>query len=166
MFTRPKQKGMTVVETVVYIAIIAFLFFMVAETLTTIARTYRATAVTRSLSSSGLNALDRMSRDIRNASSVDQVQSVLDINPGKLVLLNGATVTEFYIDNSMINIRENAVSKGSITLESTTVTNLVFRLITTPKSSAVKIEMTLESGTGANFRTANFYNTVVLRNSY
>lgn len=157
---------MTVVETVVYIAILAFLFFMVAETLTTIARTYRATAVTRSLSSSGLTALDRMSRDIRNASSVDQAQSVLNTNPGKLVLLSGATITEFYVEQGLINIRENGISKGSITLDSATTTNLVFRLITTPKSSAVKVEMTLQSGTGTDFRTANFYNTVVLRNSY
>ena len=153
-------------ETIVYIAILAFLFFMVVETLTTIARTYRATAVTRSLSSSGMNALDRISRDIRNAASVDQVQSVLNINPGKLVLINGATTTEFYVEGGLISIRENGVSKGSVTLDSSTTTNLIFRLVTTPKSSAVKIEMSLQSGDGTSLKAANFYNTVVLRGSY
>lgn len=166
MFKSSKKNGMTVVETLVYIAILAFLFFMVVETLTTIARTYRATAVTRSLSSSGMTALDRISRDIRNATSVDQVRSVLNGNPGKLVLINGATTTEFYVEDGLISIRENGVSKGSLTLGSATTTNLIFRLITTPKSSAVKIEMSLQSGEDASLRVANFYNTVVLRNSY
>ncbi len=153
-------------ETLVYIAILAFLFFMVVETLTTIARTYRATAVTRSLSSSGMTALDRISREIRDAASVDEVQSIFNINPGKLVLIKGATTTEFYVEGGLIRIRENGISKGAITSDSSTTTNLIFRLITTPKSRAVKVEINLESGTSTSLRAANFYNTAVLRGSY
>ena len=166
MSKKQKLSGMTIVETVIYVAIIGFLFFIVTETLTTISRTYRATAVVRSLNSSALTSLDIISREIRNASSVDQAQSILNINPGKLVLIKGATTTEFYLDQGMVNVRENGVLKGPITLGSSSTTNLVFKLALSPKSSAIKIEMTLEGGTSTNFRKANFYNTVILRNSY
>ena len=166
MSKKQKLSGMTIVETVIYVSIIGFLFFIVTETLTTISRTYRATTVVRGLNSSGIVSLDRISREIRNASSVNQTESILNINPGKLVLINGATTTEFYLDQGVVNVRENGVLKGPITLGSSSTTNLVFKLVMTQKSSAVKIEMTLESGTSTNFRKANFYNTVVLRNSY
>ncbi len=157
---------MTAVETIIYISIIALLFFMVTETLTTIARTYRATSISRSLNTSGMTALDRISRDIRNAENVDESQSVLNANPGKLVLLSGATTTEFYVEGGLISVRENGLFKGPIMSEKVTTTSLIFRLITTPKSKAVKIEMVLEGGSGSEARRANFYNTLVLRNSY
>jgi type II secretory pathway pseudopilin PulG len=161
-----KKRGMTLVETVVYVAIVAIIFTVVVQTLTTIVKTYRVTLVARSLSVSGMTALERMTRDIRNAAHVDVLNSVLGSNPGKLVLVMQGTTTEFYVENGLIKLKENSVVKGSLISQNVTTANLVFKLIDTGNSLAVKIEMTLQSGTSTTLRSENFFNTVVLRNSY
>ena len=166
MFNKSKSKGMTLIEMMVYVGIISLLLVIVVETLTTVTRTYRATSATRSINVSGMTALERIMRDIRNADSVDQAQSLLDSNPGKLVLLSGGTTTEFYTEGGLIKVRENGVSRGTLIGGTVTTTSLVFRLVTTPKSSAAKVEMTIEAGSGPNLRSSNFYGTAVLRNSY
>jgi len=139
---------------------------VVVETLFVITKSYRATAVTRSINISSLLALERMERDIRNASSIDQAQSIFGASPGKLIVLTPATTTEFYSDSTGILVKENDIFKDSLTSSLVTPSNLRFYLISTGKSSGIKIELTLQSGTGTTFRSEKFYDTVMLRSSY
>ena len=62
-------------------------------------------------------------------------------------------------------MKEGGVDKGFLVSKSTTVTNLVFRQITTANSKAIKIEMSLYDTHGVLSRDAVFYDTIVLRGS-
>jgi hypothetical protein len=63
-------------------------------------------------------------------------------------------------------MKENNIDIGPITQLDALVTNLIFKHITTPNSSAVKIEMEVEASFGQLIKTRKNYDTVVLRGSY
>ena len=160
------KKGTSLIEFLVYITVLTTLLLMIMAVVFGVLRSYDRLIVSRHLSSSGSIALERMVREIRSASSVNQAQSTLSANPGHLVLIAGATTTDFSVSNGALVVKQNSILEGPLTTASTTVTNLIFRLITTPFSSAVKIEMTLQAQSGSITQSAKYFDTVVLRNSY
>jgi hypothetical protein len=101
---------------------------------------------------------------------VNVAQSTLNSSNGKLNLAtekNGSdTTVEFALAGGAVTLTQGGSYVGALTPSTASTTNLTFRLITTAVSQAVKVEMTVQSGTGTAMRSANFYDTVVLRGSY
>ena len=125
----------------------------------------------RDLDIAAETGLERMSRDIRGATTIDTAASTLGISPGVLKLNTtmsdgSLTTVAFSLSSSTLHILEAGIDIGPITSSSTRITTLTFTKITTANSQAVKILMIVESGTSTTYRTKNFYTTVVLRNSY
>lgn len=163
----PVTRGFSLVEAVIYVGLLTLVMVSVVGMLVGMTRSYRYLKLSREMQSSAVSSLDRMVRDIRNANSVNVAQSTLNTSPGVLVL-NTTTSTssvqtlKFYVSSGVLRIMQDGGDIGPLTLSNSTVTNLVFRQISTGESQAVKIEMTLLTGT----RSANFYATAVLRDSY
>ncbi len=158
-------------EILIYTVILIILMMVVVNVIISMERTYRALSSQTALQSSALTALERMTREIRDSSSVDMGVSVLGSSPGVLQLNTtddaGAAMTiQFFVSNQTVRIKENGVDSGPLTASTVRVTNLMFRKITTAQSQAVKIDLTLESGTSTSYRQQKFYSTVVLRGSY
>jgi type II secretory pathway component PulJ len=169
-FTGHKKSGFTLVEMIIYIAFFAILSILAIEALMVVMRSFYTLRLTQNINQSATTALERMSREVRNAYDIDTAGSTFNANPGHLTLrtkdAGGANTTvEFYVNGSQIGIKEGGVDKGSLMEKSTTVTNLIFRQITTANSKAIKIEMSLHDTHGVLSRDAVFYDTILLRGS-
>lgn len=167
---RTKKSGFTLVEMIIYIAFFAVLSVLAIEAIMVVMKSFYTLRLTQNINQSATTALERMSREVRNAYDIDAGGSTFNANPGHLTLRtkdSGGvnTTVEFYVSNGQIGIREGGVDKGSLMAKSTTVTNLVFRQITTTNSKAIKIEMSLHDAHGLLTRDAVFYDTIVLRGS-
>lgn len=167
---RTKKSGFTLVEMIIYIAFFAVLSVLAVEAIMVVMKSFYTLRLTQNINQSATTALERMSREIRNAYDIDTTGSIFNTNPGYLTLrtkdAGGANTTvEFYVSNGQVGIKEGGIDKGSLMAKSTTVTGLVFRQITTSNSKAIKIEMSLHDAQGLLTRDAVFYDTILLRGS-
>lgn len=166
-----RQKGFSLIEMLVYVSVLTIIIITIISILFTLTKSHRNAVALKQIQSNALFSMDRVSKEIHNAKSVDIIQSLFGVNPGKLVInsidTNGDTrVVEFFLQEGVLKINENGIYSGQLTASSTFISNLVFRHIHEQKADAVKIEMQLTSGEGEFVRTENFYNTVILRDSY
>ncbi len=164
------MKGYTLVEAIIYIAILAILSIVFISLLFTMTQSYTKFRLERDLASSASLGLERLARETRQAKSID-LASTLGSHPGRLFLnttdsAGAATTIDFYLLDSTLMVKPGSAMAASTTAARVKVDNLVFRQINTAESSAVKIEMTLSSSRGQISRTAKFYATAVLRGSY
>lgn len=151
----------------VYVALLTIILIALVNMLLGMSRAYGFLKLSRHLQTSAIVAVDRIVRDVRNAQSINVAGSTFDSSPGVLTIntttLAGVAQTfQYYISGGVIHVKQDGVDLGPLTLPDVTVDSLIFRKIETGISQAVKIEMTLTAGT----RTANFYDTAILRSSY
>ncbi len=163
--------GATMIEMLVYIFILVLLVSAVIYTLLTLGNLYRSIKATAGIKAAANVALERMTREIRGATSIDTANSILNASPGKVTLntldQDGATTTvEFLMIGNTPHIKEAGVDMGPLSGTGVRVTSLIFRSITAARSQGVKIEMHIESGSGKSYKTESFYATAVLRGSY
>ncbi len=163
---KKRNSGLSLLETLIYIALLVVVSIVVIEAITLVFRVHKETAAAKSINTSAMVALERMTRDIRNGVSIDEANSILQTSPGKLTVVAGPVTTEFSIDNEKLLVKENGVSQGYLVAGSATTSLLKFFLISTTTSKSVKIELSLAVGSGTDHVTKNFYSTVVLRGSY
>lgn len=171
---KKNQKGFTLVESMIYLAILVFLLAGVINAVITLTSMYRKVRVVRSVESSAVILMDRIIRETRNADSINSAQTSWNISNGSLALnttdTSGASsVIRFYIatGTSRAMLEENGINLGPLTDSNVRVTSMLFRSYSTSTSAAVKIEMTLESAsTSPLYVSRNFYGTAVMRGSY
>src|SRR3989344_9452030 len=164
------RRGFTLVEMVIYIAFLAVLSVLATEATMVVMKSFYTLRLTNNINQSATVALERMSREIRNGHDIDAVESTLGSSPGRLTLKTkdssgSNTTVEFYVSGNQIMIKEGGVDKDSLMTKNATVTNLIFRQITTANSKAIKIEMTPHDARGVIQKDSNFYNTIMLRGS-
>lgn len=170
LFTK-HTRGFTLVELVVYIAILVLALVIIIEAMAGFAKVYHRVAASQSLARSGSYAMERMVREIRNAQSIDQTGSTFGAHPGRLTLVTpaagGTTVSsEFSIASSSLQLSRDGVVLGTLTTPGTVVDNLVFYRMATSTSEAVRIILTLSATYGTSTVSATFYDSAVLRGSY
>lgn len=161
-------RGFTLVEMIIYIAFFAILSLLAIQATIVVMNSFYTLRLTQNINQSASVALERMSREIRNAYDIDDAQSTFGANPGRLTLktkdsTDNDTTIEFYVSNGKIGIKEGGVDKGVLMTKNATTTNLVFRKIDTVNSQAVKIEMTLRDARGILQQDVKFYDTIILR---
>lgn len=166
-----KQGGYSIAEMIVYIAIFASISIVVINSFIIVARSFSVSRTNRDLLESGSTALERMSREIRKAKSIDTSNSTLGSSPGVLQLSStdasgNATLVKFSVTSGALNLYQGGTLTGTILAPTVSVTNLIFRRITTLQGEAVKIEMTLQDTRSPLQTTAKFYDTVILRGEY
>jgi prepilin-type N-terminal cleavage/methylation domain-containing protein len=167
-----KRKGFTLIEMLIYIAILSVVFVVIVNVLLILMRSSAKLAAAKSINNSAITFMERAGREIRESARIKQGagESVLGSHPGDLWIDSSAsgvsTTTRFFLTGSTIQMSKNGTLIGNLTLDDVTVTNLVFRKIDLATSTAVKIELQLRAGSGSAQRTENFYSTIVLRSSY
>ncbi|MDQ3015009.1 MAG: prepilin-type N-terminal cleavage/methylation domain-containing protein [bacterium] len=163
-----QNKGFTLFEMIIYIAVIGMMFAVTIHTIVSFTRSYRHLAVLRSLDRSAVTILERMTRDIRNANSVDTGQSVFVSSPGTLAVVQTSgglsTTTRYYTQSGQMRLDENGSYVGPLTLNNTLVSSLVFQQMT-GTTTAIRIDLTLQSTSGGVTRTKPFHATVILKGS-
>jgi type II secretory pathway pseudopilin PulG len=177
MHKKNHNKGYALAETVVYLALFIILSIAVVNSLVTIIQIFTEIRSNRNLLDAGSGAMERMSREIRNATSVDG-NSSLDTSPG-ILILNTTTddgtlkTTKFATSASLgLELYESEGGGTPLTLtgdlmgQGITVSSLTFTKISTGKSTAVKIILTVENSQNSKKPKQTFNDTVVLRRSY
>jgi len=168
-----RNKGISLIEMIVYVAILSAVFVLVINTLLIVTRSYRSIKLVNDLNNSASISLERLTREIKLANSVNTTLSVLNSTstPGRLVLntvdeFEAPLVLDFYVDNGLLKLDKNSASFGVLTRDNVLVTGLIFRHTTASTSEAVKIEMELTGTEGDETKVENFYVSAVLRGSY
>lgn len=156
------KSGYTLIEIVIYIAVLAMISIIVVNSFIVSLSSSKIAFSKRNLQEAGINIIERMTREIRDAGDIVDANSIFDNNPGAIEV-DGANIIKFNINSGSLDMYKDDVLYGSLSGPKVTVSSLVFRKIVTPTSEAVKIELVLMDSLG---RSANFYNTVVLRGSY
>lgn len=168
----PKNaRGYTLVELLVYASLVALLFGVVIQTAITISSVYKTSRAYLDINSAAITAFSALSRDIRRASSIDQVNSTFNSSGGKLVLLmkqpDGTNnSTAYYVANNRVEVDQNGVYSGDVTQSDLDVSDLTFRQFIQGSTTAVRIEMTVVPNASSSVPALNFYGTYVLRGSY
>jgi len=165
---RPLFGGFSLLEMLVYIAILVLLLVIIINITISVVSFQRSINVQKSIENSAMVSFERMTREVRQADSIDTTSSVFGVSPGILVLNsedgsgNPRTV-EFSLSSGEVLMSENGVSLGSVSQMDTEVTSFILRHFSNSGISGIRIEMILESGTSTHYRSANFYSSVVLR---
>ncbi len=159
-----KKGGSAVIELVFYLSILAILVLVVINAMIMMTKSFRETTIHASLGS-GASIMERMSRQIKQASSITSLTATDLVLAAKD--LNGADISaRFVLSGSNIAFSENGSSLGNLNSANLTVSSLSFTQINTSKGTAVKIFFTVGSTSDPLNRTVDFYNTVVLRGDY
>ena len=157
--------GFSLIEVVVYVAILAVISVVAVNTLLLIHRALAEIRTTRSLDATAAVAMERMIRTIRDAKSVTSIVGTTLVLAGS----EAAPVTyTFDVDANTLRI-DSGSGPVILTPPGVTVSGLAFQksdLATGGKSEAVKVVLTLQASSGQTVKTQSFYGTAVLRNSY
>jgi type II secretory pathway component PulJ len=167
----PQNQGYSIAEMIVYLAIFAAVSILVINAFIVMTKSFSVSRTNRDLMESGSVAMERMVREIRQATSIDTSNSVLSSNPGTLQLnstdINGASVSvKFVTSSGALNLYQGGTLTGNLLGSNISVTNLIFRRMVTTNGEGVKIEMTLQDNRTPAARTENFYDTIILRGEY
>lgn len=177
-FQTKKQSGFSLVEAIIYVAIVSFLFSAIVYSSVEIMKTYKKAKSRGQIENSANVALDRMMREVRSATSVDTSASCLydppfaagcdpEIGIIKLnKIVSGVPHTvRFYVVDGQVMVDEDDVLLGPITSKRTTIDALRLRRSATSTSETLKVELTISSTSFPEI-VSDFYTTGVLRGSY
>lgn len=154
------QKGYSLIELIIYIAIFAMLSVVLTRSLVTIIRTYASAQSYRTLQTNGELVMERLSRELRDATTISS--STYNTSPGAIALSgidasNNVHTASFDVSGGAIRLDGN-----NLTTTDVTVTSFILRRMTTTLGSLVKVEITLTTNRG-NVATTSFYSSFTLR---
>ena len=159
-----KNRGFSLIESLIYIAILAIMTTLIVNMLIVTVRSYNNLKISRNINNSMIMSLERITRSIKSADNVLVLESTFDTHPGVLTLQAGATTTEFYLSGGTLRVKENTIDTGSLTQQNLSVDSLVFTLFDNGTSKGVRINMTVSIIYKDTVRTKDFYSFAVLRN--
>lgn len=150
------QKGYTLPETLVYIAVFAGLSAALVNALIVSAGGVRALRTTRQTTRAVELAFDRIAREIRSSAGVATSTSVLGTHPSTVTLSTGVEVKSA---SSTLYLRLAGSSTSTLLLpEGVQVTQFIAKRLVASSSEAVRIESIIGG--------ENYTLTVVARGSY
>lgn len=168
--------GFTLVEMIIYIAIMTIITTALMRSLVVVFNSNRASFADTNIRNSAYSAMENMIREIRSSQSIDKVNSTLYPSQSGILQLNQVDsagnpyIVRFSTSSNLsLNFSEGSTTAsllGPITLNGTKVMNLRFTPINTGNSQAVRIEMNLSATVNGQTKSQWFYSTVILRDSY
>lgn len=166
-----EKKGFSLIETVLYITLLAVVMVVIVQMLVYVGGIYRHIKLERELEVSGTVALESMLREIRNATDVSSGQSMLEASPGWITLSGvdegGVPYTvKFDVSSGALRIAKDSETPAAITSESVSVSYLLFDYVSSSHSKAVRVELEVSGNSGGINKTERFYGFAVLRGSY
>ncbi len=158
------NKGFTLIEMLFYVALVAILTISVVSSLVVMTRAFKETSIQGDFIESA-NIMERISREVRQANSINAISSS-DLKLNTKDEAGNAKTVRFLLSSSNVEFYENDVLTGNLNSPTIAVTALSFTQITTPQANAVKITLSVKSTRDLLARVKDFYDTVVLRGDY
>ncbi len=165
------KRGFSLVEMLIYISILSVVLVLFVNSLLAINRSYAVVRAEMTLDNGAIGSIERITREIRGATSVDLAQSVLGVNPSILVLnvldaVGNTSKIMFSLINQTLHISKDGVDQGVLLVPTITVPKLNFYSLDSGLSKAVKAEIQFENKETGVTRRNSYYSTVILRGSY
>lgn len=173
MKEKNKTKGISIIETVIYMAILAGILVFAANSIILISSIYHKSKISRRVASDAEVGLERIIRETRLAYGVDALSSVFDSDSSVVELESFVSATDLtpiskklYLNGGRIYLQEGLGSPLALTSSKVTVNKFSASYIFSPNSEALKYEIFLRSGEGKASSSAEFFSTAILRGSY
>lgn len=166
-----KNKGMSILETLIYTAILAMVMFMIFKSVTSTIVLHRSVKVSQTLESSGIVSIERILREIRNGTNVDIAGSSFGVSPGVLKISGTDSDGDPYnvtfdVSNGVIRIKNNDLNPEPLTASLVNVDSLIFRHISNGNSEAIRVEASFSAGIASSTKELDLYGFAILRSSY
>ncbi len=164
-----KNRGFSLVETLVYSAGVLLLVGAIVTMLVNIYRWYdQATTIPR-IDGVGITTVDRFVRDIRTGESITTGSSSFGTTLGSTTIVsivNGASITKAYrVQNGRIYYTENGTG-SYISPSNAYVSKFLLTQITTPISAGMRVELELTYSLRGASTTRAYSGAAIMRNSY
>ncbi len=167
------QKGIGLLETLIYVAITVLLMVIVVNTAGVVSVVSGKARLKRNILGEAGIAAERMVREIRLADSVLLTESTLGAHPGTLALSSVVGADDdtpitrtFYLSGDTLMMKEGEGAAVPLT-DKVSVTKLIFyRVVASTTSEAVTFELTAEDALKSLTESHTFNATSVLRRSY
>ncbi len=165
-----RQRGFTLVETLVYAAGLVILLGAMTGFLYYMYDWYRTVTIAPRNDRVGVVLVDRIARDIRASASINVASSVFSTTSGAISVTSTATpvatTTTITLSNGRITYKINSGSVQYLSPPDVTVSSLYMTQITTAISTAVKIDVELSYSTRAGIQKRTYTGLAILRQSY
>lgn len=151
---------------IVYISIMALVLAVIVNMIIIIIVSQKKVASLSAIEHSAIVAFDRMSREIRDADTIDYGKSQTSY-PAKLVLdttddAGNPKEVEIFLNNESLEITDGSVT-GPLVDPDVRVSEFSYFIISENTVEAVKMKLTLEAGENQFQRAETFYSTILLR---
>jgi prepilin-type N-terminal cleavage/methylation domain-containing protein len=167
------MRGFTLIEMVVYVAILALLTVGVIRLVLILSFNFAEIRAERRLMASSDVALETLVREVRLASAVATSSSIFGTSPGKLVLQTFRSpidltpvVRTFTINAARLTRQDDSGPQEFLTPPEVKITNLTFWHLATSTSILSTLKITIEAGQGKALESKTFYASAVLRQNY
>jgi hypothetical protein len=159
--------GFSIIEIIIYLAIFTAMSVLVINSFIIALSSFSNIRTNQDLLDGGSVSMDRITREIRQAKTIDVIDStseILQLNStntaGNNVIIKLAKV------GNALNLYQEGVLIGNLLPQNIILNSISFDRISTTNSEAVKIKIVLQDSYSKINRIENFYDTVVLRGGY
>ena len=169
------RRGFSLIEAVVYVALLGVVAVFVANSLVYLVTTYARARAEREVLSNARSITATLSSHIASAAAPYRPTSRFDADAGQLSLITSATSTpghtmtyaDVWSDNGIVYLREEGVGDRALSAGSVRVTILKFeRVAQALGREAVRVTLRVDA-TGARFpASATLITTTALRGNY
>lgn len=173
---RPTTRGgYTLIEMLFYVFLLSLILLVVINVLVLIINSQKNLKASKNIENAAVISLERIVREIRNAKSLDLLNSNLNTTSGTITGTLQLNTTDdagnpktvhFFASSTVLSMKENESYTGPITPPNVSLTSLVFRQIDSGNTQAVKVDLTFQSGQGNYQKTVPFYTTAIIRGTY
>lgn len=166
------QRGLTLIELLLYISIFTIVLLSLVTFMLEMNDAIHELQIAEDINETARFALERITREVKQADNVHVTGSVLGIATSTLMLntkdaSDNDTVIVFYVDSEgrIVLEHENGdieiLSRSSVEVE-----QLVFHRFLSLRSQAIRATLQLSATVGDSTKTQTFYGSSVLRGSY
>ncbi len=159
-------KGFSLVEVMVYLAVTLALAGALITTFLSLSTTLERNATERTLTRGAQVSLERISRTLRSADSINLGLSTFGTSFGTLALTESGTTTRLYVSGNRLVLEINGTVLGPLTSDALTVEDVIFHRYVGSTTDMVRVALTLSAVGRSSSSTQTFYTSAILRGSY
>lgn len=161
-FKTKYQKGFSLIEMVIYVALLALLVTATVKSLVFMTSSYADVRVSKAIVSSAETLLNRFTYEVKKSNALS---GAFGTTSGMLTLTQGTTTTVFSLDNSGRAVISVNGAADFLTSSDVKVTSLVFnQLQATSTSKGVTLQVTIKNSSGRTIKSENFEASSLTRN--
>lgn len=166
------MRGTSIIELIIYGAILAFISLFAVNTLLVATAVFSQARTARLINSNAEGIMERVIREIRFAKNVNGA-SVLGTSPSDVMLDTFSSPTddtsasvEFSITNNNLLFKTRAGNTVQLNTSGVNISAFTAEKLTNATTTGIKFQLTLQASSTKMSIQKTFYGTAILRGSY